>query len=121
MAVQVLHSFYDKYNTVGPTAVSFSGLMKYLGKGTTGKIVEDSDDKLSTLLRTFRQNLQNKYNRYAYAFFGCELLNLVSAELPFGQKSHDTLERSGPYLPSPTWPPMCARPLAECQRLQKIC
>ena len=53
------------------------GLMKFLGKGTTGKIVEDSEEKLESLLRTFLQNLQNKYNRYAFAFFGCELLNLV--------------------------------------------
>jgi hypothetical protein len=52
--------------------------MKFLGKGTTGKIVEDSEEKLETLLRTFRANLQNKYNRYALAFFACELLNLVT-------------------------------------------
>jgi hypothetical protein len=51
--------------------------MKFLGKGTTGKIVEGSDEKLENLLKTFRANLQNKYNRYAFAFFGCELLNLV--------------------------------------------
>ena len=27
------------------------GLMKYLGKGTTGRIVEDSDDKLRQLVQ----------------------------------------------------------------------
>jgi hypothetical protein len=51
--------------------------MKFLGKGTTGRIIEDGDDKLEKMLRVFRDNLQNKYNRYAYTFFGCELLNLI--------------------------------------------
>ena len=50
--------------------------MKFLGKGTTGKIIEDSAEKMERLLSTFKANLQNKYNRYAFIFFGCELLNL---------------------------------------------
>ena len=36
----------------------FLGLLKFLGKGTTGKIVEDSEEKLRNLLKTFRANLQ---------------------------------------------------------------
>ena len=51
--------------------------MKFLGKGTTGRIVEDGDDKKEKMLRVFRDNLQNKYNRYFYIFFTCEFLNLV--------------------------------------------
>ena len=51
--------------------------MKFLGKGTTGRIVEDGDDKKEKMLRVFRDNLQNKYNRYAFIFFACELFNLV--------------------------------------------
>lgn len=57
-----------------------SGLMKYLGKDTTGKIVENSQEKLENLRKTFRENLHNKYNRYAFAFFGCEFLNLVTLQ-----------------------------------------
>ena len=53
------------------------GLMKFLGKGTTGRIIEDGDDKRDKMLRVFRDNLQNKYNRYAFIFFACEFLNLV--------------------------------------------
>ena len=51
--------------------------MKFLGKGTTGRIIEDGDDKKDKMLRVFRDNLQNKYNRYAFIFFACELLNLI--------------------------------------------
>jgi hypothetical protein len=69
--------------------------MKYLGKGTTGKIVEDSDAKLDNLLSTFRQNLQNKYNRYAFAFFGCELLNLESFQEPILRFLYVQLQRCG--------------------------
>ena len=56
---------------------SLSGLMKFLGKGTTGRIIEDGDDKRDKMLRVFRDNLQNKYNRYAFIFFACEVLNLI--------------------------------------------
>ena len=57
--------------------------MKFLGKGTTGKIIEDTDDKLKSLMKTFKDNLQNKYNRYAFIFFSCELLNLAIVILQF--------------------------------------
>ena len=53
------------------------GLMKYLGKGTTGRIIEDGDDKQRQLLKVFQDNLQNKYNRYAMVFFSCEVLNVL--------------------------------------------
>ena len=59
------------------TNIVLSGLMKFLGKGTTGRIIEDGDDKRDKMLRVFRDNLQNKYNRYAFIFFGCEVLNLI--------------------------------------------
>ena len=51
--------------------------MKFLGKGTTGKIIEETDEKMERLLKTFKDNLQNKYNRYAYIFFTCEVLNFT--------------------------------------------
>jgi hypothetical protein len=51
--------------------------MKYLGKGTTGKIIEEPEDKMKRLLQTFKDNLQNKYNRYAFIFFACEILNVI--------------------------------------------
>ena len=51
--------------------------MKFLGKGTTGKIIEETDEKMERLLKTFKDNLQNKYNRYAFIFFACEVLNFA--------------------------------------------
>ena len=57
--------------------------MKFLGKGTTGKIIEDTEEKMERLLTTFRDNLQNKYNRYAAIFFSCELLNVFIAVTQF--------------------------------------
>jgi len=57
--------------------MSEGGLMKYLGKGTTGKIIEEEDEKMTRLLKTFKDHLQNKYNRYVAIFFMCEVLNLM--------------------------------------------
>ena len=31
-----------------------AGLMKFLGKGTTGKIIEETDEKMDRLLKTFK-------------------------------------------------------------------
>lgn len=57
--------------------------MKFLGKGTTGRIIEDSDEKRDKLVILFKVNLKNKYNKYAFIFFSCELLNLVVATSQF--------------------------------------
>ncbi len=53
------------------------GLMKFLAKGTTTKIIEDAEEKRDTLLRTFQEHLSNKYNAYAFWFFCCEQLNFI--------------------------------------------
>ena len=53
------------------------GLMKYLAKGTRGKIIEDADKKRDDLIMVFRQHLNNKYNIYAGWFFTFEQLNFV--------------------------------------------
>lgn len=52
--------------------------MKFLAKGKTDRIIDDSEAKLALLLKTFRHNLQNKYTSYATVFFLCELLNFVN-------------------------------------------
>ena len=62
-----------------------SGLMKFLARGRTERIIENTDEKLSTLLRTFKHNLHNKYNRYAFIFFLCEVLNVVIAVAQVGK------------------------------------
>ena len=51
--------------------------MKYLTKDKKGKVVEDVADKCEELVNVFTEHLHNRYNRYCYGFFSCELLNLV--------------------------------------------
>jgi len=53
------------------------GLMKFLAKGRTDRIVEDAEEQLKRLLATFRHHLKNKYNSYALYFFFCEVLNFL--------------------------------------------
>ena len=42
-----------------------------------GRVVEDSDKKKHTLLLNYREHVHNKFNRYAFCFFFCELLNIL--------------------------------------------
>ena len=52
--------------------------MKHLaGKECRSKVVEDVEEKCDTLVDTFTVHLRNKYNRYFFAFLGCEMLNIV--------------------------------------------
>ena len=78
---------------------TLAGLMKFLAKGTTDRIIEGQDDKLESLLRTFRHNLQNKYNRYTFFFFLCEVLNFLIMAFQFyvtgGRRQMLLLSESG--------------------------
>ena len=64
-----------------PRAVWLSlegSLMKHLASSDCrSKVVEDVEQKVDTLVDTFTVHLRNKYNRYFFAFLGCEILNLV--------------------------------------------
>ncbi|XP_040575378.1 innexin inx2 isoform X1 [Lepeophtheirus salmonis] len=53
------------------------GLMGYLVKGTTGRVVENADEKKGNLLRNFQIHIHNKFSAYAFCFFFCELLNVI--------------------------------------------
>ena len=53
------------------------GLMKFLAKGATEKIVENAAEKRETLIKTFQEHLHNKYNSYAAWFLCCEQLNFT--------------------------------------------
>ena len=59
----------------------FPGLMKFLAKGRTDRIIEDSEEKIKSLLMTFRNNLQNKYNRYAFIFFSLEVWTIAAKDM----------------------------------------
>ena len=64
-----------------PRAVWLSlegSLMKHLASSECrSKVVEEVEEKCDTLVDTFTVHLRNKYNRYFFAFLGCEILNLV--------------------------------------------
>jgi len=51
------------------------GLMKFFGKGTTTRFIEDQDEKKEKLVSFFCKNIHNKYNIYFAGFIGCEVLN----------------------------------------------
>jgi len=59
------------------------GLMKFFGKGTTTRFIEDQDEKREKLVQFFCRNIHNKYNIYFCGFVFCELLNLVIVIIQF--------------------------------------
>lgn len=59
------------------------GLMKFFGKGTTTRVIEDPEEKRDKLVEFFRANIHNKYNIYYYGFMFCELLNVLVVLVAF--------------------------------------
>jgi len=59
------------------------GLMKFFGKGTTTRFIEDQEEKRDRLVSFFLKNIHNKYNIYFCGFICCEVLNLVIVILHF--------------------------------------
>jgi len=55
------------------------GLMKFFGKGTMSRSIEDHDEKRDHLVTFFNKNIQNKFNVYFYGFIFCEILNVGTA------------------------------------------
>lgn len=51
------------------------GLMAYIVKGTTGRFIDDIEDKIAKMLKHFQEHVHNKFNSYAFGFFCCEVLN----------------------------------------------
>ena len=49
--------------------------------GTCGRVVDDADKKMSVMLKHFQEHVHNKFNRYAFGFFLCEIFNLFFAFL----------------------------------------
>jgi len=60
------------------------GLMKYFGKGTTTRFIEDQEEKKDILVSFFAKNIHNKYNVYFFGFIGCEVMNLFIVLVQFG-------------------------------------
>lgn len=47
--------------------------------GTTGRVVDDREEKMGRMLKHFEEHIHNKFNRYAFGFFACEVMNLAIA------------------------------------------
>jgi len=53
------------------------GLMSFLVKGCTGRVVDNHAEKQSSLLEYYHEFVHNKFNKYAFCFLFCELLNVI--------------------------------------------
>ena len=52
------------------------GMMAFLVAGCTDRVVDNTADKQAALLRNYCEHIHNKFNKYAFCFFFCELLNI---------------------------------------------
>jgi len=59
------------------------GLMKFFGKGTTTRVIEDQEEKEKALVKFFCRNVHNKYSIYFFGFIGCEVLNVFLVLIQF--------------------------------------
>ena len=39
-------------------------------------MIEDTEEKQAVLLKNYLEHVHNKFNKYAFCFFFCELLNI---------------------------------------------
>ena len=44
--------------------------------GFTARVIEDAEEKQAVLLKNYLDYVHNKFNKYAFCFFFCELLNI---------------------------------------------
>lgn len=51
--------------------------MAFIVKGTTDRVVDDQEEKISRMLKHFQEHVHNKFNRYAIGFFCCEVANNI--------------------------------------------
>ena len=42
----------------------------------TARVIEDTEEKQAVLLKNYLEHVHNKFNKYAFCFFFCELLNI---------------------------------------------
>jgi len=59
------------------------GLMKFFGKGTRSRIIEDEDEKQKSMIDYYQHHVKNRYNVYFFGFIVCELMNLLAVAIFF--------------------------------------
>ena len=52
-------------------------MMSFLVNGCLDRVVENAAEKQETLMKNYCEYVHNKFNKYAFGFFFCELLNVV--------------------------------------------
>ena len=52
-----------------------------------GRVIEDTEEKHTVLLKNYLEHVHNKFSKYAFCFFFCELLNIC---ISISQVSVDT-------------------------------
>lgn len=65
--------FYLLYNILDLRAMFRIELNSF---SLSGRVIEDSEEKQAILLKNYLEHVHNKFNKYAFCFFFCELLNI---------------------------------------------
>ena len=47
-----------------------------LSLSSSARVIEDAEEKQAVLLKNYLDYVHNKFNKYAFCFFFCELLNI---------------------------------------------
>ena len=55
----------------------------------TARVIEDTEEKQAVLLKNYLEHVHNKFNKYAFCFFFCELLNVT---ISVSQVAQETIE-----------------------------
>ena len=55
-------------------------------RSSPDRVVDDHQEKLVKLLDLFVEHVHNKFNKYAFYFFLCELLNIVITVIMVSEK-----------------------------------
>ena len=69
----------------------------FLAGTTNRRFVYDAEEKIGKMLKLFQEHVHNKFNRYAFGFFLCELMNMVFALLSVFMTHKFLLDQYLPY------------------------
>ena len=62
---------------------------------SSARVIEDAEEKQAVLLRNYLDYVHNKFNKYAFCFFFCELLNICISISQVEQNNNKNNLRKG--------------------------
>ena len=80
------HILYIQYSLPSTLFCTFLIHILIFVLGTESTIrgeISDKDEKIARTIEHFKKYIHNRFNRYAFGFFFCELLNLILAFVGF--------------------------------------